>query len=71
MAANFGPDWICPPECDVPLQPISATGGLAASALMQVGHSGKSVNAVKQKAAGALKMSVGESAGSIARPLIA
>ena len=21
--ANFGPDWICPPECDLPLRPIS------------------------------------------------
>ena len=22
--ANFGPEWICPPQCDTPMQPISA-----------------------------------------------
>lgn len=23
-AANFGPEWICPPETDIPLRPISS-----------------------------------------------
>jgi len=40
----------------VPLKPISATDGLAASSLKGIGYSGEAVTAVKHRAAAALKI---------------